>query len=145
MNKIKLARLQNNLTAKELYEPMGLDKSDFSKIENGKLLPNGRGAKVLLELTKSKSLNQLLDMKDIEIYSQFIRKGLQSQNNTSRERDFYKPTFRAPKGRCNLLQQPKELQRLGYKNLQDWFWKKYLETERERNELDQKEREYGRK
>ena len=139
-NKIKLALLENNLTSKDVYEAMGLDKSDFSKITNGKLLPNGPAAKILMDLTKRENLNQLLNQQDIEIYSQHIFKALQAPKKTNAEQDIYKLCVRLPKGRCNLLQQPQTLHRLGYLNLTDWVFKQFLKLEKQLNKLDHQEK-----
>lgn len=138
MSKIKMTILQKNLTPRQVYEQLGIDKYDFSKIANGKYLPTGEQLLKLCEILEIEPI-ELLNQTDIEIYGNLFNKPYKPQKIKS-EQDVYKLSVRLPKRRCNLLQHKENLQRLGYKNLQDWIWQKFLETECQLNELDQNER-----
>ena len=122
---LKQLLCNKNIKHKELAKILNTDKSVVSKIMNYKVLPIPEDAQKICNYLNCNILD-LYELKEIVLKNIACK-----SNNKEVDKKYYRLSVRLKLGGCNLLQQPKKLNELGYESIADWVRKKILELEEE--------------
>lgn len=108
-----------------LTKLLDMDKSTISKIMNYKVLPTPIDAQKICNFLKC-DITDIYEPKEIMLKNIGFKKC-----ETKVDKKYYRLSVRLKLGGCNLLQQPKKLNELGYESIADWVRKKLIELDQE--------------